>query len=559
MDEAAVARLQNEIAALERLLADKKRQLKAAEAGCGESSVPPCLDFGESSRTGEVRRAVSGDESGVSVVNNHSPPEAKIALFRSRFRGRDDVYARRFESKKTGKAGYQPVCRNEWVRGVCEKPKMRCGSCSHRAFESVTDEVIRNHLAGFIPAKNDWASPAFFVMGVYPLLQNESCWFLAIDLDKKTWQEDAKAFMDTCRLERIPAVLERSRSGNGAHVWVFFEQPVPAVKARKLGSYLMTRTLDRRPEIGLDSFDRFFPNQDTLPKGGFGNLIALPLQKAAREKDHTVFLDDNLAPYPDQWAFLSSIKQLDENTLDEIVQTAAIEHELLPVAFGIIGTETEAEFETEEEKPWLQKTEALPVITEHLPQTAKIIVADQIYISHTGLPPVLRNRILRLACFSNPEFYRAQKMRLPTWNKPRILCCYEYFPEYIALPVGCLDGAKAILGHYHIKAEIEDKQNHGTPTAFEFRGALRKDQQEAVEKLLPHATGILSASTAFGKTITALWIMRDETPTPSSWYTGSSCWISGSSVSVSFLAFRKMKSAVLAETRKNVPASSILR
>ena len=283
MDEAAIIRLQDEIAALENLLAGKKRQLEAAQAASPKASVPPRLDPNESAHTeDDIQQPVSHFKPNVPEVNNNSPPEVKVALFRSLFKGRDDLYARRFESRKTGKSGYQPACRNEWVRGVCEKPKTSCGSCSRRAFEPVTDEVIRNHLAGFIPAKNEWTSPASFVMGVYPLLQNETCWFLAIDFDKKTWQEDAKAFLGTCRLEGVPAAPERSRSGNGAHLWIFFEQPIPAVKARKLGSCLMTRTLDRRPEIGMDSFDRFFPNQDTLPKGGFGNLIALPLQKAAR-------------------------------------------------------------------------------------------------------------------------------------------------------------------------------------------------------------------------------------------------------------------------------------
>jgi superfamily II DNA or RNA helicase len=502
MDEAAIDRLQHEIAALENLVAGKKRQLEAAQAPCIQTAFSPDSGRNELSCAGNVQQDLFDLARDIPAVNNRSSPEAKIALFRSLFKGREDLYARRFESKKTGKSGYQPVCRNEWVRGVCEKPKTSCGSCFHRAFEPLTDEVIRNHLAGCIPAKNEWSSPAPFVIGVYPLLQNETCWFLAMDLDKRAWQEDAKVFMDTCRLEKIPAALERSRSGNGAHVWIFFKQPISAAKARKLGSYLMTRTLDRRPEIGLDSFDRFFPNQDTLPQGGFGNLIALPLQKTAREKNHSVFLDNSLSPYPDQWAFLDSITRLDENTLDGIIQTAAARNELLPVAFDPAGAE--------DEKPWQRKTEALPVITEPLPQTVEVVVADQIYINHTGLPPVLRNRILRLACFSNPEFYQAQKMRLPTWNKPRILCCYEYFPEYIALPVGCLDGLKEILRFYRITSKIEDKQNHGTPAAFEFHGELRGDQQEVVEKLLPRAAGILSASTAFGKTIAALWIMAQR-------------------------------------------------
>jgi hypothetical protein len=447
MDEAAIARLENEIAVLESALAGKKRQLETLRADYARPLVPPGLDFGGSSHIRDVQQPVSDPKPGIPAVNNRSPPEAKIALFRSLFRGRDDVYARRFESRKSGKSGYQPACKNEWARGICEKPKISCASCAGRAFEPVTGEVIRNHLAGFIPAGNEWSRPAPFVMGVYPLLQNETCRFLAIDLDKQTWQEDAKAFMESCRLEGIPAALERSRSGNGAHGWIFFEQPVPAAKARKLGSYLLTLTLDRRPEIGMDSFDRFFPNQDTLPKGGFGNLIALPLQKAAREKNNSVFLDDNLTPHPDQWAFLASITRLDENTLDRLIQSAAARNELLPVAFDVTGGD--------EEKPWQRKTETLPVITDPLPQAVEVVVADQIYINHTGLPPALRNRILRLACFLNPEFYRAQNMRLPTWNKPRILCCYEYFPAYIGLPVGCREGLLEILKHYHIRPEIQ--------------------------------------------------------------------------------------------------------
>jgi hypothetical protein len=281
MDEMAVLRLQEEIVELEQILSSKKHQLEVAET------------LGETQPKHE-------QDNFLSEVNNHSSPDAKIALFRSLFKGREDVYARRFESKKTGKSGYQPACHNEWVKGVCEKPKISCGNCTQRSFEPITDTVIQNHLTGFRPAAHEWGQPIPFVMGLYPLLENETCNFLALDFDsktdspsanQKTWQEDAKSFIETCKHEGIAAALERSRSGNGAHAWIFFEKPVSAAKARKLGSFLMTRTLDRRPEIGLDSFDRFFPNQDTLPKGGFGNLIALPLQKAAREKNHSVLMN----------------------------------------------------------------------------------------------------------------------------------------------------------------------------------------------------------------------------------------------------------------------------
>ena len=211
------------------------------------------------------------------TLTQDSPPDAKIALFRSLFRGREDVYPRRFESLKTGRAGYSPACGNEWVRGVCEKPRIKCAECPNRRFLQVTDEVIRWHLLG---RDNLGRS---FVMGSYAMLLDETCYFLAVDFDRESWETDAGSFMEMCRRLELPAALERSRSGHGGHVWLFFEEAVPATAARKLGTYILTETMESRPEIGLKSYDRFFPNQDTLPKGGFGNLIALPLQKKARQ------------------------------------------------------------------------------------------------------------------------------------------------------------------------------------------------------------------------------------------------------------------------------------
>jgi len=483
MDEAFLVTLQKEIAELEQTLAIKKRQLEKAQT-----------TFVKQATSTTIRQdTLPGDSSKVSLseLNNNSSPEIKITLFRSLFRGREDVYATRFESRKTGKPGYHPACRNEWVKGICEKSRTKCGSCNQHSFEPVTDNVIKNHLTGSI------------VMGVYPLLLNETCHFLAIDFDKESWREDARAFMDTCRLEEIPASLERSRSGNGGHIWIFYDKPVPAAKARKLGSFLMTRTLDTRPEISLNSFDRFFPNQDTMPKCGFGNLIALPLQKNAREKNHSVFLDDNMVPYADQWRFLASIKRMDENKLDYIIKNAIQHEELLPVVFDPIEVDDEA-------KPWQKKSNILPRINEPLPQKVEIMLAEQLYANHTGLPPVLRNRILRLASFANPEFYKAQKMRLSTWDKPHILYCYEFFPEYIGLPVGCLDGLLAILEHYQIKHELQNKQNHGQSIDVRFTGELRDDQKEAFQKLMANQMGILSATTAFGKTIVALRIIAER-------------------------------------------------
>jgi hypothetical protein len=225
-----------------------------------------------------------------SAVDRYASPEQKIALFRSLFRGREDVYARRFESRRTGRHGYQPACANEWVRGVCEKPRIKCSECLVQRWLPLTDEVVRWHLSG----RNDEGRD--FVAGVYPMLVDETCCFLAADFDKASWPNDALAFLDTCRAVELPAALERSRSGNGAHVWLFFAEPVPAYLAEQLGATILTETMERRPEIGLDSYDRFFPSQDTLPHGGFGNLIALPLQKRAREHGNSVFVDARFEP-----------------------------------------------------------------------------------------------------------------------------------------------------------------------------------------------------------------------------------------------------------------------
>ena len=229
-----------------------------------------------------VMQELGASEQHRSQVTNHSPPGAKIELFRSLFRGREDVYPRRFESRMTGKSGYAPACANEWIRGVCEKPRIKCTDCPKRRFLQVTDEVIGWHLSG----RDDRGCD--FVIGVYPMLQDETCFFLAVDFDGEKWAADAAAFLKTCGQRDVPVALERSRSGNGGQVWFFFQEAIPASLARKLGSHILTEAMEFRPDLGLSSYDRLFPNQDTLPKGGFGNLIALPLQKKARQRDNTV-------------------------------------------------------------------------------------------------------------------------------------------------------------------------------------------------------------------------------------------------------------------------------
>jgi hypothetical protein len=429
-------------------------------------------------------------------VNQYSSVEAKIALFRSLFRGRDDVYPRRFESRKTGKCGYQPACANQWTRGLCEKPKIKCADCQHRRFLPVIDKVIHWHLSGQDDNGHD------FIMGVYPMLQDETCFFLAADFDKRHWQEDAKAILETCERMKLPAALERSRSGNGGHVWLFFERAIPASLARRLGCHIITETMERRPDIGLDSYDRFFPNQDTLPQNGFGNLIALPLQKQPRELGNSVFLDERCLPYPDQWAFLSAVRKIDLSTVEEIVHDAERRGRVVGVRIAIV--------DEEDAEPWAaspSRHRKAPPIAEPLPESLELILSNQIYIAKNRLPPGLRNRLLRLAAFQNPEFYKAQAMRLPTYDKPRIIGCAEDHALHIGIPRGCLEDIKKLLSDLGINAVFRDERYAGVPLSAEFCGELRPEQETAVLAMLAHDTGVLSATTAFGKTVIAAWLI----------------------------------------------------
>jgi len=348
------------------------------------------------------------------LVNQNSTADAKIRLFRSLFRGRDDVYPRRFESRKTGKSGYAPACGNEWIRGICEKPRIKCADCQHQRFLPITDEVIRWHLSGFDPAGQP------FVAGIYPMLQDETCFFLAVDFDKEGWLEDAGAFLKTSRAMGMPAVLERSRSGHGGHAWFFFEEAITAASARRLGSFVLTESMERRPDLGFGSYDRFFPNQDTLPHGGFGNLIALPLQKEPRDLSNSVFLDDQMVPYGDQWAFLSSVTRIGRTTIEDLVRDAERRGRVVGVRLPLM--------EEDDTEPWTappSRRRKEPPIAGDVPDALELVVANEIYIARDGLPPGLRNRLLRLAAFQNPEFYKAQAMRLPTYDKPRIIACAE--------------------------------------------------------------------------------------------------------------------------------------
>ncbi len=457
-----------------------------------ESPAPVCLPA-------QAPGASLAPNTGLSDVTQGSSSEAKIQLFRSLFRGREDVYPRRFESRKTGRAGYQPVCGNEWVRGVCEKPRIKCSDCPHQRFLPVTPEVIRWHLSG----RDALGVPV--VAGVYPMLLDERCWFLAIDLDQASWKQDTQAITEAGRRIGVSIAVERSRSGSGAHLWIFFAEPIPARHARNLGSHLMTLAMESHPDLGLASYDRMFPNQDTLPDGGFGNLIALPLQWEARKHGNSIFLDATLEPIPDQWAYLASLPRLGSDAVEELVLAAERKGTLLDVR-AVEGDEEEAQ------TPWTLRPSRRPrsaaaAIAGPLPKTLELVLGDQIYLAKEGLPPGLRNRLVRLAAFQNPEFYRAEAMRLPTYDKPRIIQCAENLPQHVALPRGCLPEIQELLKTLGIEAVVRDERFSGTPLPVTFHGKLRDDQVAAAAAMEAHEFGVLAATTAFGKTVLGAWLI----------------------------------------------------
>lgn len=419
-----------------------------------------------------------------------SIPE-KISLFRSLFRGREDVYAVRWEGTDR-KAGYFPANIRDWtaLRGV-PKSEWKKLDKKTRQLLPLTDNAVHDHLTG----KN--------TIGVYPLLTDETCWFLAVDFDQTTWKEDSWAFIESSRELNVPAALERSRSGDGAHGWVFFAAPIAATFARRLGTALLTRTMERRHHLGLRSYDRLFPNQDTMPQGGFGNLIALPLQKTPRRSGKSVFLNDSLEPIQDQWRYLANIPRMEPLAVERLVRTVERTGNVVGVRMSLADNDSL-------EDPWLlppsRRTVEKP-IQGPLPATVRIVRANLLFVDKTRLPKAMLNRLNRLAAFQNPEFYKAQAMRLPTYDKPRVICCAEEFPQFIALLRGLLDEVVLLLKQHRIEADLQDERYAGQKLEVKFAGNLRDHQLDAVARVLKHDEGILCAGTAFGKTVAAAYLI----------------------------------------------------
>lgn len=354
-------------------------------------------------------------DSSAKVLTKRSPLVERIHLMMQLFKGRNDVYALRWQSK-SGSSGYTPACALEWQKPLCQKPLIKCSECQQRKLLPLTAEVLMEHIQG----KK--------TVGVYPILQNNVCMFLAIDFDKGNWSEDVLAFSKTCRRLNIPYNIEKSRSGNGAHIWIFFATPIPAIEARKLGKLLLDRTKEINIGFKLDSFDRLFPNQDYLPKGGFGNLIALPLQGIPGRKGNSLFINENFIPYPDQWMYLSTLRKMTGNELTTILHSS--------------------HHHSDDVKEYPDK----------LPESVDLTLKNGIYLNKTALPKYLIDKILDMASFSNPNYFKAKNNRFSTKNIPRVIQCTDELENNIILPRGCLQEVLNLLISSSVKPNINNLQ-----------------------------------------------------------------------------------------------------
>lgn len=427
--------------------------------------------------------------SDITTVNKYSSPEDKIALFKSLFAGRTDVFARRWYGVTSGKSGYQPVCGNEWDESLCDKKKYKCSACPNRKLLPLTDGDLFAHLAGKDKHARD-------VVGVYPMLVDETCTFCCVDFDDEGFQNAATAFRSVCSETGVPAYIERSRSGEGAHVWIFFDAPIPAKTVRQLASGLLTLAMSQNKQISFSSYDRILPNQDTLPAGGFGNLIELPLQGLARKANNSLFVDETFTPFADQWSFLSGIQKIGAEAVDALIPRIC-----KPTELGALVSESD-------ETPWKQAPKTFTAMD--FGGNITVTYANMLYVPEKQLTPRGGNAILRLASFKNPDFYRTQAMRMPVYKKPRIICCAENRDGHIAIPRGCLPALTELLEDAGVICEIQDETNIGTPIPVSFTGELRDEQKPAAEALLEENIGVLSATTAFGKTVLAAYLIGER-------------------------------------------------
>lgn len=425
-----------------------------------------------------------------------STQEERIALFLRLFRCREDVFPKMWENHKTGAKGYSPACKAEWVRDICAKPRIRCSECGNRDFIPFDESVIRKHLQGII------------TVGTYTIRNDDTCIFLVADFDKEHWSADILQYKAAARDMGVEVYIERSRSGMGGHAWVFFQEPLPAKTARQLGRLILTRAMTRRHRIGFDSYDRFFPSQDTLPAGGFGNLIALPLQRSSCRSGNTVFVDDNLVPYPDQWEFLSRVRLLSSADVTEVLRDNAPSAPAQPQETGQLSSdlvEAEASIETEQDN--IKGIHQQPI---------SFVYSHHLAIKIDGMPSSLITAFKRSATFANPKFFELQRMRFSTWNTPSYICCAELSDDggSMILPRGSLSQCMELAQLAGATVEFADLRQDPQRISVDFTGTLLPPQETALNDVLSSESGVLVAPPGSGKTVIACAVIaRRKVPT----------------------------------------------
>lgn len=426
------------------------------------------------------------------IVTSASPARDKLELFRSLFTGRKDVYAHGYR-RKDGGIGYTPACANEWKAGICPKAaqqRVRCAECANRVFPELSDAAIIAHFKGNDDRFRD-------VLGQYVLDRDCNTKVLVIDFDKADWKETTNAIRRVAENHGINAAVERSRSGNGAHIWFFFLEPVSAKTARDFGSGLITEAAALNKTITFEAFDRMLPAQDTIPDGGFGNLIALPFQGKAQREGNSVFVDEQFEPFPDQWLYLSQVQLIPRSTVQNLIETTGNN----PHGLSTATVANKA-------KRYVQKPRKRPPLTSRdFPSSLPVTQADMLYIPEKSLSPAAQMEIRGLATFANPEFYRAQAMHQSVFGKPRLIDLSELRDGYVAIPRGCKTQLEQLLRETGVTARYSDERKSDNQIVMTFKGALRPEQQIAAEQLLGYEDGIMSAPTGFGKTVIGAYLI----------------------------------------------------
>ena len=438
------------------------------------------------------------------AINRHSTPQQKIDLFKSLFSGRQDVFALRWFNPKSNKSGYSPVCGNKWLSGKCDLKKYSCATCPYKLPVALTDNYIYSHLTG----KDEFCRD---VIGLYPLIDGNLCKFLAMDFDSHAtknqldWKDDIRAVHKAYSDFGIKSYIEISRSGNGGHLWIFFDEIISARLARRLGTAVIKVAMQKRHSIPFESFDRFFPNQDEIPKGGYGNLIALPLQGKAVKDGHSVFVDEIFVPYEDQWAFLSSVQKISERLVRKTINE--IEKSLPDF---VEKDESEVQAKQSNSKVNIPADNKELLNQSDFSALVKIVLSNYVQIQKTGISEKALGVLRRTAVFLNPEYFKNLRMHLPLYNIPRYIDCSKENEDYLLIPRGNLSNVIEKLEEANAKYEITDERETGQKIDLQFTGKLYDEQKGALKALLKEDVGILSAGTGFGKTVVASALIAER-------------------------------------------------